>query len=64
MAFLLKDASPAAFAFSLADAYSAGHAAKYLVALVILIVVLAVLSWIAYEKDLLRQQEDPWYTDG
>ena len=50
MAFLLKDASPAAFAFSLADAYSAGHAAKYLVALVILIVVLAVLSWIAYEK--------------
>ena len=50
MEFLLKDASPAAFAFSLADAYSAGHAAKYLVALVILIVVLAVLSWIAYEK--------------
>ena len=50
MAFLLKDTSPAAFAFSLADAYSAGHAAKYLVALVILIVVLAVLSWIAYEK--------------
>ena len=50
MAFLLKDASPAAFAFSLAAAYSAGHAAKYLVALVILIVVLAVLSWIAYEK--------------
>lgn len=50
LAFLLKDASPAAFAFSLADAYSAGHAAKYLVALVILIVVLAVLSWIAYEK--------------
>lgn len=50
MAFLLNDASPAAFAFSLADAYSAGYAAKYLVALVILIVVLAVLSWIAYEK--------------
>ena len=48
--FLLKDTSPAALALSTADAYSGGHASKYILAIVILTIVLAALSWIAYEK--------------
>lgn len=50
LGFLIKDASPVALAFSMISAYAEGYAGKLILSVVIVGIVFASLSWIAYKK--------------